>query len=194
MMMLLFKIKRKITSVFINLGKKFFLLEMKSLYPKRFFVSYGIKFSKLFSIDFDTSGSIIEIGRGVQFRNFCQIKSGTNGKLKIGNNVFFNNSCSINCLHQITIGDDCQFGENVKFYDHNHMYSSSSQLISSQGYTVGAIKIGSNCWFGSDVTILKNVEVGDNVIIGANCVIYKSIPAGSIVINQQQLLIKPIQK
>jgi acetyltransferase-like isoleucine patch superfamily enzyme len=112
------------------------------------------------------------------------------GHLKIGNNVFFNNYCSITCLHSITIGDNCQFGESVKFYDHNHQYKVTDQLINAQGYTKGRILIGNNCWFGSNVVVLKDVDIGDNVVVGAGCVIHKSIPSNTVVINMQDYLIK----
>ncbi len=111
-----------------------------------------------------------------------------NGTLTIGNRVFFNNHCSITCYHSILIGDDCQFGESVKFYDHNHEYRARDKRINQQGYSIGTIKIGNNCWFGSDVIILKNVEIGDDVIIGAGCIIHESIPSGSVIINKQELI------
>lgn len=44
----------------------------------------------------------------------------------------------------------------------------------------GKVKIGSNCFIGHGVTILKNVTIGDNCIIGAGAVVSKSIPAGSV--------------
>lgn len=110
-----------------------------------------------------------------------------NSHLEIGSGTFFNNSCSINCLYKIEIGSDCQFGEGVKFYDHNHQYA-SGQKISSQPYSFGEIKIGKNCWIGSGAIILKNVVIGDNVVIGAGCVIHKSIPSYSVIVNKQELI------
>ena len=106
--------------------------------------------------------------------------------------MFFNNHCSIHCFHEITIGDNSQFGENVRIYDVNHQFKDRTKLISEQGYSEGAIHIGSNCWIGSNTVILKNVTIGDNTVIGANCVIYQSIPPGCLVLNRQQLDIKPL--
>jgi acetyltransferase-like isoleucine patch superfamily enzyme len=40
------------------------------------------------------------------------------------------------------------------------------------------------------VIVLKGVEIGNNCVIGAGCIIYKNIPAGSVVINNQELMIK----
>lgn len=95
-----------------------------------------------------------------------------------------NNYCSINCLEKIEIGENTLFGESVKIYDHNHQYS--SEKIEHQA----PIKIGKNCWFGSNVIILKGVTIGDNVILGAGCVIHKDIPSNSIVINKQEQIIR----
>ena len=112
------------------------------------------------------------------------------GGVKISDNVFFNNYCSVCALNEITIGEGTIFGENVKIYDHNHIYSNPDVLIKKQGYTSAPIHIGKHCWIGSNVTILKGVTIGDNSVIGAGCVIYKNVPANSIVVNKQELLIK----
>ncbi len=192
MLKFLFKVRRKVLAIFVQVTKRIKFYEWKVLYQNRFFASKNISIGKMFSIYFDNSKSIVQIGSGTSFRDFCQIRSGTNGNLIIGENVFFNNNCTINCFSGIEIGNDCQFGEAVKFYDVNHNYKNTSKLISEQGYSAGKIKIGSNCWFGSNVVILKNITIGNNVVIGANCLVYKSIPDNSVVTISQNLEIKKI--
>lgn len=93
-------------------------------------------------------------------------------------------------MNHISIGTGTVFGENVKIYDHNHIYSNPVVLIKKQGYTSAPVHIGKHCWIGSNVTILKGVSIGDNCVVGAGCVIYKNVPANSIVVNKQELLIK----
>jgi acetyltransferase-like isoleucine patch superfamily enzyme len=112
------------------------------------------------------------------------------GTVSIGKNVFFNLGCSISCLDSVIIGNDVLFGEGVKIYDHNHEYKNLEELINSQGMSTGKIKIGNNCWIGTNVVILKNVTIGDNAVVGSGCIIYKDIPSNSIVTNQQNLNIK----
>lgn len=157
---------------------------------KRIRIHKSFKAGFRFSIQSDLSETFISINENVLARDNFKILIGHNGRLDIGKNNFFNNGCSINCLGKIEIGDDNQFGENVLFYDHNHRHSDKTKLISEQGYKIGHIKIGNNCWIGSNVVILKDVEIGNDVIIGAGCVIYKSIEAGTVVINQQNLVQK----
>lgn len=187
----LFRIKRKIYSLLKNFTFACKIFELRKLYPKRFFIGNGVNFGKDFSIHYDISSSSIILGNNIEFRDYCQLRSGSNGELKIGNNVFFNNNCSLTCFSEITIGNNCQFGEGVKFYDHNHEYASKDQNINEQGYSFGKIVVGNNCWFGTNVVVLKNVVIGDNVVIGAGCVVYKSIPSNSVVINKQEQIVVP---
>lgn len=117
----------------------------------------------------------IDFGHKLNFRKRFNITIEKNGKLSIGNNVFFNNGCSINVLNEIVIEDDCIFGEDVKIYDHNHIFKYKNKLIREQGMKVGTIHIGKNCWIGSNVIILKGVEIGENCVIGAGAVISENI-------------------
>lgn len=169
------------------------LIFFKLIYNNRFNYTSNISIGCHFSLFMDNSKSVFNLGENIQFRNDVSIRVLDNAFLKIGKSVFFNNSCSINCLSEISIGDNSQFGESVKIYDHNHQYRNLNLLINQQGYVKGKVIIGSNCWIGSNVVILKDVEIGDNVVIGAGCVIYKSIPANSLVINNQNLSITSIR-
>ena len=133
----------------------------------------------------------LRIEKNVSCRRFCNFLILKNAELIINENVFFNNSCSINCLHSIEIGAHTIFGEGVKLYDHNHKYDYSPELlIHRDDFSVAPIRIGNNCWIASNVTILKGVTIGDNVIIGANCLIHQSIPSNSVVKINQQLTIQ----
>jgi acetyltransferase-like isoleucine patch superfamily enzyme len=166
------------------------IMEWKALHSSRFATGNKLTFGRLFAIHFDASASAVSIGDDVQFRDYCQIRSGMDGRLTIGSRVFFNNGCTINCFHEIEIGNDCQFGEAVRFYDVNHNYHQGDLLISDQGYSREAIRIGANCWFGTSVVVLKGVTVGDNVVVGAGCILRESVPSNSVVTNGQELKIK----
>ena len=122
----------------------------------------------------------INISYKVSFRKRVNINI-NGGRLKIGDGVFINNNCSINCQKLIEIGENTLIGENVKIYDHNHRYKDKKINIREQGFNIKEIYIGKNCWIGSNVTILKGVTIGDNVVIGANVLVHKSIPDNSIV-------------
>lgn len=126
----------------------------------------------------------LRIYKNVSARSFCNFLLFKDARLIIHENVFFNNYCSINCLGTIEIGENTIFGEGVKIYDHNHIYNydDNQQLtVERNNFTIGKIKIGKNCWIGSNVIILNDVEIGDNVIIGAGNLIYKSIAANTLI-------------
>ena len=139
-----------------------------------------------------TFGSKLKLGKNFQFRKGFSLLLDNSGELEISENVFFNNYCSICAKNKIVIGEGTIFGENVKIYDHNHIYRDSITLIKNQGYTSAPIHIGKHCWIGSNVTILKGVTIGDNSVIGAGCVIYKDVAQNSLVLNRQELIYKQI--
>ncbi|ROH95777.1 acyltransferase [Chryseobacterium daecheongense] len=131
----------------------------------------------------------IRIDEHVLLREHCNILVYPDAELIIGKGVFFNNCCSVNCLERIEIGDDTIFGEGVKLYDHNHLIEKSSVIhVEKEKYTKDIIKIGENCWIGSNVVILKGVTIGDNSVIGAGCIIHKSVPPNTIVKHNQNLI------
>ncbi len=131
-------------------------------------------------IELKADNSLVSIGESVHLKRFTNIMS-MGGNITIQKGVFFNNFCSVNSLEKIDIGENTLLGENVKIYDHNHIYANRSLAVKDQGYTTGPIRIGKNCWIGSNVVILKNVTIGDNCVIGANNLIYKSVPDNSVV-------------
>lgn len=144
-------------------------------------------FLKLF---YRFGGARFIVGKHVTFRKGFSMMIGKNGEVNIGNNVFFNNYCSLNAIERIIIGDGTIFGENVKVYDHNHCYQDPNVPIKAQGFTSAPVNIGKHCWIASNVVILKGVTIGDNCVIGAGCVIYKDVPEESVMINKQELVIK----
>ena len=137
-------------------------------------------------------GKKINLGKSLHFRRRFNIMIGPHANVKIGNNVFFNHDCSISCIKSITIKDHCILGENVKIYDHNHIYNNSEVPIYKQGFDTDAVLIEKNCWIGSNVVILKGVLIGENSVIGAGNIINQSIPPNTVVINKQTHSLKKI--
>ncbi|EPP4297529.1 acyltransferase [Vibrio cidicii] len=104
----------------------------------------------------------------------------TSGVLSIGDNVFFNRNCSINVRKNVSIGNDCMFGENVLIYDHDHNFKKLDIPFSKQGFFCDEVKIGNNVWIGSNTIILKGVSIGNNVVVGAGSVVSKNIESDCI--------------
>ncbi|MCJ7934315.1 MAG: acyltransferase [Chryseobacterium sp.] len=172
----------------INRKKQLFLLKK---HPNVFIGDLKLGIGNRFILDKDLQK--VSIGPCADFRNYTCVLIAKNATLEIGHHFFMNNFCSINCLEHISIGDNTLFGENVKLYDHNHIYETSPVMkVYASEFTKAPIIIGSNCWLGSNVTVLKGVTIGDNCIIGAGCTIYKDVPSNTQVINKQELIINPL--
>jgi exopolysaccharide biosynthesis protein, acetyltransferase len=127
------------------------------------------------------------VGANVICRNFENFRV-PSGKLILHDGVFINNSCSFNCIERIEIGAGTMMGEGVRFYDHDHVYT--AEKIEKWQWTTAPIRVGRDCWIGSNVTILKGVTIGDNTIIGAGCLVRNDIPANSVVYNDGHLVVK----
>ncbi|KXH83026.1 acyltransferase [Chryseobacterium kwangjuense] len=180
--------------MFYNFFEKIYRRHQLALlkrHPHVFFENLRLGAGGRFVLDKDLKK--VSIGKSVEFRNYSSILVTRGATLEIGDHFFMNNFCSINCLEHISIGENTLFGENVKLYDHNHAYETSPEFkLYSSEFTKAPITIGSNCWLGSNVTVLKGVTIGDNCIIGAGCTIYKDIPSNTQVVNKQDLTFRSL--
>lgn len=117
----------------------------------------------------------------------------------IGARVFMNfNFTCLDCA-PVTIGDDVLFGPNVSLLPPMHPLRWQDRNVrmradgSSYDYEYGLpIVIGSNCWFGGNVTVLGGVTIGDGCVIGAGAVVTKDVPANSVAVGNPARVIKTI--
>lgn len=134
----------------------------------------------------------LKIGKKTRFRGNSRFSIINNAKVVIGNSVFINNGCSINSRSSIVIGDNTIIGEGVKIYDHNHKFNKIMKKA-YQGFSTANVKIGNNCWIGSNVIILKGVEVGNNTVIGAGVVLDESVGDNVVVTANRKIEVKAIK-
>ena len=182
-MSIISKLLFRANSLVIKLVNKYRVDYFRHIHETRAIIAPGVGFGKGSEIIFlpETTDARLSLGENCTFRQRCNINLNFSSQLAIGKGNFFNNDCSVTCLNNIVIGDNNLFGEGVKMYDHNHEFRNKALLIQEQGFSLGNITIGNNCWFGSNCIILNNVTIGDNVIVGANVLVYKSIESNTIV-------------
>ena len=147
-------------------------------------LGYNTKFSVCKS-------SHIELGKNIISDGRCVIVVDENARVDIGDRVYFNEGMMISSKSGIFIGSGCQFGPNVKIFDNNHCFDRTHGVMAS--HNASEVQIGRNCWIAANVTILKGAKIGDNCIIGAGCVVKGEIPSQSIVSQNQELKIVPIE-
>ena len=99
--------------------------------------------------------------------------------IAIGDRTITSNNISIISCLEITIGQDCQIGDQVTIYDCDFHEISPETRTKSSGDTL-PVKIGKNVWLGSRAMILKGVTIGDHSVIAAGSVVTESIPARSL--------------
>ncbi|MDR6121897.1 acetyltransferase-like isoleucine patch superfamily enzyme [Bacillus sp. SLBN-46] len=129
----------------------------------------------------------MDIGKFVFIRKNASIRIDFTGVLKIGNNVFINDNCTINCVNKITIGKNTKIAPNVCINDHDHNYKKNT----SDHLVRGEVTIGQNVWIGSNVVILRNTHIGDNVVIAAGSVVKGIVPPNTIFLNKREIELKP---
>lgn len=118
--------------------------------------------------------------------------AGAEGDLSIGDGVYFNEGVMLSCQELLSVGSGCRFGPNVKVFDNDHKFDADSGVSSE--LVTAPVRIGKNCWLGSNVVILRGTTIGDNCVIGAGCVVKGEIPAGSLVTMSRELKIRPIRR
>lgn len=132
--------------------------------------------------------SKVHIGKHCVTDGRFTIITDENAALSIGKYVYFNENCMISCKCNISIGDGCKFGPDVKIFDNNHKFNKINGV--SNEHTYGEIKIGDNCWIGANVVILKGTVIGNNSVVGAGCVVSGNIAEASVVTQDRKLKIE----
>lgn len=117
----------------------------------------------------------------------------------IGDRVFANFNFTVLDCAPVTIGDDVLFGPNVSLLPPMHPIRWQDRNVreredgSTYDYEYGKpIVIGSNCWFGGNVTVLGGVTIGEGCVIGAGAVVTKDIPAHSVAVGNPARVIRTI--
>lgn len=80
----------------------------------------------------------------------------------------------------VSIGNDVDINTYFTIMTHDFGNFVFRNLFSDYVNSSGAVTIGNNIYFGTQVTILKGVSIGDNCIIGAGSLVTKDIPANSV--------------
>lgn len=128
--------------------------------------------------------SQIEIGSYNAFTQGCWLWPNDQNyegvRIRIGNRNYFNRNLMIDACGLVEIGNQNMFGPDVYITDSNHRFG-PGLIPNEQAMDVGRVKIGSCCWIGAKVVILKDVELGDGCVVGAGAVVTRSVAPGSVV-------------
>lgn len=80
----------------------------------------------------------------------------------------------------ITIGDNVDMNRYFQILTHDWASTVFRNYYQDFVNSSGKVRIGSNIYFGTNVTVLKGVSIGDNCIIGAYSLVTHDIPENSV--------------
>lgn len=138
-------------------------------------------------IEIDKKASVI-LGERIQNRGSLYIGAKNKGKISIGAHSFFNINGSVTGVNSITIGEYCNFGNNVVIVDHDHSFKSEQE----DEFPSAPISIGNHVWVGANSIILKGVTIGDHAVVAAGSVVRKDVPANTVYYEKHESLLKEI--
>lgn len=108
------------------------------------------------------------------------------GGVKVGENVKFrypkHTVIDMNRPSLIEIGNNVDINDNFTIMTHDFGTYVLRNLYNDFVASSGRVKIGSNIYFGRDVTVLKGVTIGDNCIIGLGSIVTRDIPSNSVAV------------
>ena len=107
--------------------------------------------------------------------------------IEVGENFFANYNLTIMDVCPITIGHDVFFGPNISLLTPMHPldYKERNAQVDDRGQVYNLeygkpIRIGDNCWFGGNVTVIDGITIGNGCVIGAGSVVTHDIPDHSL--------------
>lgn len=112
--------------------------------------------------------------------------------IHLGKNVYINLNNYFMDGASITIGDNVFIGSYCGFYTANHPLDYTNR---NKGLEKALpIKVGDNCWFGANVSVMPGVTIGAGCVIAAGSVVTKDIPDNSLAAGVPAKVIKTIEQ
>jgi acetyltransferase-like isoleucine patch superfamily enzyme len=102
------------------------------------------------------------------------------GECEIGAKTVLGQECTISAFQHVSIGRECIVADRAMLIDFDHGVVEVERAIRHQGIYKRDVRVGSNCWIGYGVCILRGVSIGDNTIVGANTVVTADLPANAV--------------
>jgi acetyltransferase-like isoleucine patch superfamily enzyme len=118
------------------------------------------------------------IGRGSIIEDYVCINNGV-GEVIIGDNVTIGIGSTL--MGPVEIGNNVILAQHVGLSGLNHGYTDIDTPIRDQKCTTALIKIGDDCWIGTNAVITAGVIVGKHSIVAAGSVVTKDVPDYTIV-------------
>jgi acetyltransferase-like isoleucine patch superfamily enzyme len=154
-----------------------------------FFIRYPVEGEVLEALD----EGRLTIGDGTLLEPGCWLTLAPQARVRIGEGCFLNRNVMFAALELIEVGDHVMFANGCFVGDADHRFDDPDTPVTWQGFTTkGAVRIGSNCWFGVNCVVTSGVTIGDRCVIGANSVVTDDLPPGTVAAGSPAHVIKVI--
>jgi maltose O-acetyltransferase len=117
-----------------------------------------------------------EIGRGTVLQSSIRF---VDGYLTMGERVFINRNCLVECCGGVEIGSDVHLAFGVSLITSTHILGPSERRCGNA--EVRPIRIGRGAWLGANCTVLPGVTIGSGAVIAAGSVVTRDVPADCLV-------------
>jgi len=166
----------------INIGKNFLIKGIPKLKIRGSAknIIIGDNVSVLGDIDIRNreNGKLI-IENDVTIEQDCRFVTARDGAIVIGENSVIGAFAVFNGGADIKIGNKCIFAVRTSINANDHLMARKLS-IKDQGFVHAPVIIEDDCWFGTNVSIHKGVNIKKGSIIGANAVVTKDTDPYSI--------------
>ena len=120
---------------------------------------------------------LFEKDKNITVYNTCTVA----GKVQVGENTWIGPYTALDGGKSgITIGSNCSISSGVNIVGHDSVKWALSG--GKEGYEYAPVKIGNDCFIGTNSVITKGVTIGNKCVVGANAVVTDSFPDYSIIL------------
>ena len=178
-----FKIQRGNEFVYIGNFLNGVKIVVKGIGNKIIINPYGLSLLKNTTIYISGNNNIVKIGDRCNLINAEIWIEDSWGVVEIGTKTNILGRTHLACIEgsKIIIGDDCLFSTDVVFRtgdSHSILDNKTQKRINPSQDII----IGSHCWFGNKVTVLKGVTLGNDSIIATGSILTKTCNQSNVIL------------
>ena len=111
---------------------------------------------------------------------------------KLGEGTFVNHGCYFMDGGSITIGKNCFIGPYTGFYTAAHPTDYARRNLGLEW--AKPIRVGDNCWFGANCSVMPGVTIGSGCVIAAGSVVTTDLPDNAIAAGVPAVVKKTIEQ
>ncbi|PSL06111.1 acetyltransferase-like isoleucine patch superfamily enzyme [Haloactinopolyspora alba] len=162
---------------------------------------YLVRYARLLALRLRHPEVVVEglvfLGRGVQVRGrpgYGRVVLGPwvhvgdltrliahEGTLRVGEKAVFGREVLVSCYLDVEVGGRTLVADWVYVTDFDHRFDDVTRPIKDQGIAKSPVRIGTDGWLGTKVSVLRGSVVGQGCVVAAHAVVRGTVPDGAVV-------------